>query len=89
MKVIKKKWVDDLSILVSLDLKKEAVVDPEIMKTQPTTYHNRTGHALPESKNTMQIHINELVEHANHSKMQISESKTKAAIFNTLHPWQY
>ena len=34
---------------------------------------------------TMQIHINGLVEHANHSKMLISESKTKAAIFNTLH----
>ena len=85
MKVMKRKWVDDLSILVSLDLKKEAVVDPEIIKTQPTTYHNRTGHALPDSNNSMQMHINAVVEHATNTKMQISESKTKVAIFNTLH----
>ena len=84
MRVMKRKWVDDLSILVSVDLKKDAVESPEIMKNQPTTFHSRTGHIIPENKNKMQNHINDLVQHATTHHMRINKIKTKAAIFNPL-----
>ena len=62
----------------------DAKVCPDSLKVQPTTYHNRTGHTLPDNKNKMQKHINDLVQYSTDSFMKINKTKTKAAIFNPL-----
>ena len=52
---MKKKWVDDLSVLATVDLKKVAVKNDDLDK--PPNFHNRTGHVLPPDKNPIQDEI--------------------------------
>ena len=44
--IMKKKYVDDLSIMTSIDLKKVAVHYPNLRAQGPLSYHKRTQHYL-------------------------------------------
>ena len=83
--VIKRKWIDDLSILTAIDLKKEAVHDPTLRTQGPLQYHSRTEHHLPEHRNPLQSEAMKLQNYANENFMRINPLKTKVAIFNPLH----
>ena len=48
------KLIDDLSYVHALDLKKCLKQNTTSNIPQPVTYHERTGHFLPESKNVLQ-----------------------------------
>ena len=48
---MKKKWVDDMTILTSIDLKTTAVKDTRPNIVRPLSYHSRTEHIIPEAKN--------------------------------------
>ena len=83
--MMKRKWVDDLVILTSHDLKTQAVHDPHLRKEGPLPYHSRTEHTLPEEKNYLQHEALKLKSFADQNFMTINQLKTKVAIFNPLN----
>ena len=60
MQRIKKKWIDDMSMMCSLDLKKSLVVDTSNNSFGPVPYYSRTGHVLPETENLLQQDLHDL-----------------------------
>ena len=79
---MKKKWVDDMTILVSLDLRKSLCMNATQNVIQPVPYHGRTGHFLPHSENTLQVELDKLHCFTETHHMKINQKKTKVALFN-------
>ena len=75
------KYVNDLTLLKSLNLKKELELNPELIR--PLNYHERTGHVLPSEKSKLQEQLHELNEYAEVNEMRINHDKSKVMIFNT------
>ena len=85
MEVTKKKWVDDFTLLTSVDLKKSLVIDPNPVR--PLQFRSRTQHILPRQENRMQDEIDLVVSYSNSKKMLLNPLKTKAMIFNPLQKY--
>ena len=77
------KYVDDLSFLTSLDLKKSLVENPDVHPARPVNYHNRTNHVLPQEKNVLQEQMDRLTAFSDENEMEINSKKTKVMLFNT------
>ena len=75
------KFVDDLSIGVSVNLKQELVKNPNF--TLPPQYRERTGHILPATNSVMSEYLIELQHFSDQNLMRINHDKTKMMIFNT------
>ena len=82
MEKTKKKWIDDFTVLSSIDLKRTLVAHKEPVR--PVTYHDRTGHILPRNENCQQDEIDKIVCLSVQRNMQLSQPKTKTMIFNPL-----
>ena len=76
MPPMKKKWIDDLSVLVAVDLKKDTEVSHNLLKVQPLNCRDRTGHVIPDEKYKMQTLVNDILEYANENRMTINKTKT-------------
>lgn len=48
----------------------------------PVTFHNRTGHMLPECNNEMQYELDSLKQYCTESKMSINQKKSRCMLFN-------
>ena len=77
------KYVDGLSYLSAIELKKTLIVNPDANPVRPVTYRNRTNHVLPKEENKLQVQIDRLAAFTNENEMQINYKKTKVMIFNT------
>ena len=77
------KYVDDLSYLTSIDLKKKLVENPEKNPVRPLTYHNRTSQILPQEENILQTQMDQLRDFTEENEMRINSKKTKIMLFNT------
>ena len=75
------KYVDDLSLLEALNLKKDLVNNPELIR--PVNYHERTGHTLPANKSRIQDQLVDLKEYTIENEMKINHGKSKVMLFNT------
>ena len=82
--VMKKKWIDDLTILTAINLKDHTVVKDEYSMTRPLQYHERTEHLLPRDRNTLQTIVNNLQLYTDKHNMLINKEKTKVSLFNPL-----
>ena len=80
MKKTKKKWIDDFTLLASLDLKRSLVPDTEPLR--PVPYRGRTGHLLPRAANILQDEIDSVVKLSKQRKMLLNPIKTKAMLLN-------
>ena len=60
MKKTKKKWVDDFTLLVSVDLKKTLVPDNDAVRPPP--YRGRTEQILPREANSLQGEVDKIVQ---------------------------
>ena len=67
-----------------MNLKTQAVSDPENNLPKPVNFHCRTGHSLPLQDNTLQHEVWKLQKFSKDHSMVINQEKTKVAIFNTL-----
>ena len=74
------KYVDDLSYLTSIDLKKKLVEDTDPIR--PVSYHNRTEQVLPIEENILQDQVNQLSGFTNENEMQLNFKKTIVMLFN-------
>ena len=89
MDKIHMKYVDDLSLAVSLNLKDNLVPNPEVNPQRPLSYHERTQHILPGSRNMVQQEFDKLKEFAAQHEMIINGEKTKAMLFNSARKWDF
>ena len=76
------KFVDDHSCAVKVDLKRALINDP-VERQRPLTYHERTGHILPENMNDLQLTLDDLHSYTENNLMKITVGKTKIMLFNT------
>ena len=77
------KYVDDLSYLTAINLKKKLIENPDDNPIRPVTFHNRTNHILPKEDNVLQDQMERLISFTNENEMQINCKKTKVMVFNT------
>ena len=77
---LKKKYVDDLSLLESIDLK------AKLIKAKPTfgpcNIHEQAGLILPPGQSVLQHQLQDLLEFTNQNRMKINTKKTKVIPFN-------
>ena len=77
---LKKKYVDDLSLLEVVDLKTKLVPAPTIIG--PRNIHESSGLHLPADKSILQHQLNDLANFTEENKMKINEKKSKVIPFN-------
>ena len=83
------KFIDDLSYVHALDLKKCLKQNTTSNIPQPVTYHERTGHFLPESESVLQNEVTKLQTFANEMEMKINKDKSKVMLFNTSRKYDF
>ena len=83
----KKKWIDDFTLLASIDLKRRLVSDPAPVR--PVPWRGRTEHILPREDNILQDEVDSVVKLSQDRNMTISKSKTKAILFNPLRKYDF
>ena len=72
----KNKWIDDFTVLATIDLKKTLV--PNIKPIRPVPYRDRTEHILPRKDNLLQDEIDKILLLCDQRNMRINSIKTKA-----------
>ena len=83
----KKKWIDDFTLLSSIDLKRCLVTDPAPVR--PVPWRRRTEHILPREANILQDMVDSVVQLSKDRNMTISKTKTKAILFNPLRNYDF
>ena len=86
IKQTKVKWIDDVTICTSVDLKNSVVPEDRVVP-RPVPYHGRTGHRLPPGANTLQQEMARLQKFTIDNKMAINRGKTKCIIANSRRKW--
>ena len=77
------KYVDDLSLAQSLNLRNCLIENPNPNPARPLAYHDRTHYLLPADACELQEQLNNLEEYCRVNDMIINEGKTKVMLFNT------
>ena len=77
------KYVDDLTVAESIDLKDKLTNDDKIPLEKPVPYHSRTNQILPPEVSKVQKQLEELEQYASDNEMRINIDKTKIMLFNT------
>ena len=80
--VIHLKYVDDLTLAESINLKDKLVSVAESDRPLPDSYHARTGHVLPPQNSQIFNQLLETKQYAEDNSMQINNKKTKLMLFN-------
>ena len=78
----KQKFVDDFTVLTSVNLKKSLLKDTDPDRELPVPFRSRTGHILPRQDNPLQAHMDQIVNLSKERKMVLNPTKTKTMIFN-------
>ena len=77
------KYVDDMTLAESVDLRKKLIFVPESARPLPDSYHARAGHALPEENSAVFKQLQETRKYAEKKGMKINYKKTKVMLLNT------
>ena len=73
-------YIDDLSELEAIKLKKQLIRDP-VTRHFPLNYHERTQQILPPG-GILQKHLDKVEQFTTNNQMKINASKSKVIIFN-------
>ena len=77
---MKKKYVDDLTLLETVDLKSALVPSNPVIG--PPNIHEQPGLSLPPDRTILQHQLSDLLQFTNSNKMKINFKKTKILPFN-------
>ena len=86
-KIRKKKFVDDLSLLESVNLKLALVPSPPIVG--PPNLHEQSGLMLPPDSSALQHQLADLLTFTNANEMKVNVKKTKILPFNTSKKYDF
>ena len=81
MEFTKKKWVDDLTEVASVNLRTETRTLGEQNLIRPLNWLARSGHHLPGQQNPSQAALTDLYKVANDNQMLVNSKKTKTMLF--------
>ena len=81
------KFVDDLTLAVSIDLRTSLVQNEN--KIFPQSFHERRGYILPTDACEMQTQLNKLIDYTRTHQMKINNNKTKVILFNTSRKYDF
>ena len=87
-KAEKVKYVDDGTVVVSIDLKKCLKGDPK-SRPRPLNFHERTQHILPPKNNLLQYYLDDTENFTEENQMRINSSKSKVILFNKSRKWDF
>ena len=74
------KYVDDLTLAESVNLKDKLVYVPD--RPQPDSFHSRTGHSLANEHSAVYKQLMETSTYATNNEMKLNFKKTKLMLFN-------
>ena len=83
--VLHLKYVDDLLLAESVDMKTQIEPVPLSERPQPDPYRARTGHKLLNETSNVLRKLTETKDYADANKMKINFNKTKVMLFNPCH----
>jgi len=89
MEMSKVKWVDDMTLMVSLDLASTLVPDTRTDLPRPVPYRGRFELMLPREKNRMQNELDSLIKYTDEHKMKIYHTKTKVMLFSKMKMFDF
>ena len=72
-----------------VDLKKCLKLNTDANLPRPVSYHDRTGHCLPESKSVIQKQVDKLKIFVDQMDMKINQEKSKVMLFNTSRTYDF
>ena len=81
------KFVDDLTMAESFNLKENVIPNPDPNPPRPLAYRDRTLHVLPTEHTPVQDELHKMVQYCEENQMQINIDKTKVALFNTAYKY--
>ena len=82
----KVKFVDDVIVAVSINLKKCLEVDPA---SRPRPFREKTQHILPPQNNLLQYYLDDTKKFTDENKMVINSNKSKVMLFNKSRKWDF
>ena len=83
------KFIDDLTVAESFNLKKQLIVNPDINQQRPLEFHDRTNHILPVSESKMHDFLNDVVDYTFTHKMKVNSEKSKVMLFNSARKYDF
>jgi hypothetical protein len=83
IKNIHLKFVDDMIVAESINLKKQHIANPDVNQPRPLEYHNRTEQILPESESQIIPLLNDILDYTRNNKVKINGDKSKVILFNS------
>ena len=83
------KYVDDMTLAESINLKEALITVPESVRPLPDSYHARTGHALPAVNSEVWKQLQKTGNYAKDNKMKLNFKKTKVMLFNSCKKWDF
>ena len=76
------KYIDDMTVAESLNLKKQLVKKPDPNPPRPLQFHDRTGHILPQGVSEVQMQLETIKTYSEDHQMRLNVEKTKVILFN-------
>ena len=76
------KFIDDVTLGESIDMRKKLVSLGEAQLTRPVTYRERCGLSLPEDQNGTSAELEKIAAYADANYMKINKAKTKVMLIN-------
>ena len=83
------KFIDDLTIAESINLKKSLQTEQEDFWLRPLPFHSRTEHTLKSHTSKVQVQMDTISDYAKTNEMEINKKKTKVMIFNNAKKWDF
>ena len=83
------KFVDDLTLAESIDLKENLEFVPESVRPLPDSFHAKTGHVLPSENSRVFHQLLKTEEYSERNSMQINKKKTKVMVFKPCKSWDF
>ena len=83
------KFIDDMSLAESINLKDCLVTNPVTNQIKPLAYHERTEHILPGDRFDMQTQFDKILEYCSENDMKVNIEKTKVVLFNTARIYDF
>ena len=83
------KFVDDLTLAETINVKRSVIVNPDPNAPRPLAYHDRTLHVLPTDLTPVQEELNKMVQYCDANNMKLNVEKTKVALFNTARKYDF
>ena len=83
------KFVDDLTLAESFNIKDYIIPNPDPSPPRPLSYHDRTLHVVPPSNTPVQAELVRMVQYCQENKMSINTEKTKVVLFNTARKYDF